>query len=479
MLFNSIQFLFFFPVVTLGYFALPRYRWAWLLAASCYFYMAFVPKLILVLAVLIVVDYFAGILIEETSRRSTKKLYLAISLVSNVAFLALFKYVNFLVGNAYTVWNFLEATSQPPWLDVILPLGLSFHTFQSMAYTIEVFLGRQKAERHFGIYALYVMFYPQLVAGPIERPQHMLHQLKEKHTFRYDNFSDGLKMMAWGMCLKVVFADRLAALVDPIFDKPTEYHGLALVAAAVAFTCQIFLDFAGYSYIAIGAARTMGIELMTNFNAPFSAKSIAEFWRRWHISLSTWFRDYLYIPLGGSRRGKLRQYTNLMIVFVVSGLWHGASWNFVLWGTIHGLYSVAGLVLGPLLPASSKNSYAWIRIIAVFALVCFAFIFFRATSFKDAAYIIGHMPAGLIDDLKTLVLAPGDMAAPLLNGGLEMVFAGIGVIWLDHFMVRRFGGSGWLAGEPWWLRWPVYFTVVYATFLLVLPSTGQFIYFQF
>ena len=480
MLFNSIQFLLFFPVVTLGYFALPKFRWIWLLAASCYFYMAFVPFYILWLAALIAVDYFAGILIEGATRRDTRKLYLTVSIVVNLAFLAVFKYANFLVGNIFAAWNFLGAATPEPWLDIILPIGLSFHTFQSMAYAIEVFRGKGP-NVNFGIYALYVLFYPQLVAGPIERPQHMIHQLKEKHTFRYDRFADGLKLMAWSMCLKVVFADRLAGVVDPIFDRPTEYHGLALLAASVAFTCQIFLDFAGYSYIAIGAARAMGIELMTNFNAPFSAKCIAEFWRRWHISLSTWFRDYLYIPLGGNRLGKMRHYTNLMIVVVVSGLWHGASWNFVLWGGIHGVYLVAALAFASFLPAPTRSSTGIrpYRVVKVFALVCFAFIFFRAASFTDAVYIIGHIPVGLVDDIKTLVVAPHDIAAPLANGGLGVVFAGLGAIWLDHFILRRYGGRGWLTGEPWWLRWPVYFTVVYGTFLLALPSTGQFIYFQF
>ena len=482
MLFNSLQFLFFFPAVTLGYFALPKFRWIWLLAASCYFYMAFVPFYIVWLAALIVVDYLAGILIEGATRRDTRKLFLAVSIVVNLAFLGVFKYANFLVGNLFAAWSFFGAATPAPWLDIILPIGLSFHTFQSMAYTIEVFRGNQRAERHFGIYALYVLFYPQLVAGPIERPQHMIHQLKEHHAFRYDRFVDGLKLMAWGMCLKVVFADRLAGVVDPVFNRPTEYHGLALLAASVAFTCQIFLDFAGYSYIAIGAARTMGIELMTNFNAPFSAKSIAEFWRRWHISLSTWFRDYVYIPLGGNRLGTLRHYANLMIVFLVSGLWHGASWNFVLWGGIHGVYLVAALACAPFLPVSPGGSNPGLRlyrVVKVFALVCLAFVFFRATSFQDAVYIIGHIPVGLVDDIRALAVAPHDMAAPLADGGLGVVLAGLGVIWLDHFILRRYGGRGWLAGEPWWLRWPVYFTVVYGTFLLALPSTGQFIYFQF
>ena len=329
-----------------------------------------------------------------------------------------------------------------------------------------------------------MLFYPQLVAGPIERPQHMIHQLKEKHTFRYDSFADGLKLMAWGMCLKVVFADRLAGVVDPIFDRPTEYHGLALLAASVAFTCQIFLDFAGYSYIAIGAARTMGIELMTNFNAPFSAKSIAEFWRRsWHISLSTWFRDYLYIPLGGNRLGKLRHYAKSHDRLCGQRPLARRQLEFRALGSYSRRLFDSGARLRAVLTGVSQEFQYGIRlyrVVKIFALVCFAFIFFRAASFKDAMYIIGHMPVGLVDDIEISVYCAARHGRAVGERWFRDRFRRAGrdlarslypsALWRPRMADRRTVVAA--------LR-PVYFTVVYGTFLLALPSTGQFIYFQF
>ncbi len=485
MLFNSLSFLIFFPIVTLGYFVLPfRFRWVWLLGASCLFYMAFIPHYILILGITIVVDYFAGILIEEAPA-SRKKLYLVLSILSNVGFLAVFKYANFLVENLNAALSlFPGAAGRVPRLDIVLPIGLSFHTFQAMAYTIEVYRGHQKAERHFGIYALYVLFYPQLVAGPIERPQNILPQLKEEHEFRYEDVTNGLKLMAWGFFQKVVVADRLAAIVDPVFNHPTRHHGMALLVAAVAFTFQIYLDFAGYSDIAIGSAQVMGIKLMTNFRRPFLAQSISEFWSRWHISLSTWFRDYLYIPLGGNRVPRPRWYANLFIVFLVSGLWHGASWNFVIWGALHGFYLVFALATAPWTPAALKDDTRfWVRawnVGTVFVLVCFAFVFFRAATFADAVYILGHIPEGIVGDVQRML--SGKPVAIQCNGGCDwgLTLAGLGVIQLVHlFQERRGSARAWLAERPVWLRWPAYAALVYGTLLLVQSGGGQFIYFQF
>jgi alginate O-acetyltransferase complex protein AlgI len=483
MLFNSLSFLIFFPIVTLGYFVLPhRFRWAWLLGASCLFYMAFIPHYVLILGVTIVIDYFAGLLIERAPA-SRKKLYLVLSIVTNVGFLAVFKYCNFIVENLNAVMALLPGTAaRVPRLDIVLPIGLSFHTFQAMAYTIEVYRGNQKAEKHFGVYALYVMFYPQLVAGPIERPQNILHQLKEEHEFRYDDVTNGLKLMAWGLFQKIVVADRLATIVDPVFNHPTQYHGLALLVAAVAFTFQIYLDFAAYSDIAIGSAQVMGIRLMTNFRRPFYSKSISEFWTRWHISLSTWFRDYLYIPLGGNRVSRPRWYANLVLVFLVSGLWHGASWNFVIWGALHGFYLVFALVTAPLVPAVLKdNSRLWVRVWnvgSVFVLVCFAFIFFRAATFEDAVYVIRHIPDGLVADLKWL-LTSGRPLASLPRAEWGLAAAGLVAIQVVHLLQRRGSVREWLAKKPLWLRWPAYAALVYGTILLAQTGGGQFIYFQF
>ena len=306
MLFNSIHFIVFFIVVTSAYFALPyKYRWVLLLSASCYFYMAFVPVFILILVFTIIVDYFAGIFIEQSDGKK-RKLFLIASLIANIGVLVVFKYYNFMNENFTFLLKGFALENPLPFLKILLPIGLSFHTFQAMSYTIEVYRGNHKAERHFGIYALYVMFYPQLVAGPIERPQNILGQFYEKHDFDYDRVVNGLRLMLWGFFKKIVIADRLAVFVNEVYNQPNEYNGGAIWLSTFFFAIQIYCDFSGYTDIARGAARVMGYELLLNFNRPYFATSIKEFWSRWHISLSTWFRDYLYIPLGGNRVGVFR-----------------------------------------------------------------------------------------------------------------------------------------------------------------------------
>jgi len=405
MLFNSFQFLVFFPIVTILYFLLPhRFRWGLLLAASCYFYMAFIPQYILILFVTITVDYFAGIGLESTEGNKKKWVLLA-SILANVGMLGLFKYFNFASENIAVLANFIGWNYPIESLEIILPIGLSFHTFQSLSYTIEVYRGNQKAERHFGYLALYVLFYPQLVAGPIERPQNILHQLHEEHHFEYQRVTDGLKWMAWGMFKKVVIADRMALFVNPVYDSPAEFQGPTLAFATIAFAIQIYCDFSGYSDIAFGSAQVMGIRLMKNFQHPYFAKSISEFWRRWHISLSTWFRDYVYIPLGGNRAGTRRMAINLLITFLVSGLWHGANWTFVIWGGLHGLYVVLNGFIEPFWTrlrnvASAKRLSIvldTISLLTTFGLICFAWIFFRALNLEDALYIVRNLSVGWQD----------------------------------------------------------------------------------
>jgi alginate O-acetyltransferase complex protein AlgI len=487
MLFNSIQFLIFFPIVTAGYFVLPhRFRWLWLLAASCLFYMAFVPVYVLILGFTIVIDYIAGLLIEGATGRR-RRLYLTLSIVSNVGVLAFFKYTNFLLHNVDAVLHAIGASASIPLLHIVLPIGLSFHTFQAMAYTIEVYRGKQTAERHFGIYALYVMFYPQLVAGPIERPQNILPQLKTEHRFDYVNVTNGLKLVAWGLFQKVVVADRLARIVNPLFAHPERHHGLLLIVGAVAFTFQIFFDFAGYSDVALGTAQVMGIKLMTNFRRPFYSKSISEFWGRWHISLSTWFRDYLYIPLGGNRVSTGRRYANLIIVFLVSGLWHGANWTFVAWGALHGFYLVTAIVIAPYLPAILRDeSNRFVRIwnvASVFALVCLAFVFFRAENIGDALTFIRRMPVGLVGDIGLLLhrdvhsLVQGAHLPPPVDWAVAAL--GLGAIQFVHLLQRSGGVRERLSRMPGWVRWPAYAGLVYSVALLSSSDHAQFIYFQF
>jgi D-alanyl-lipoteichoic acid acyltransferase DltB (MBOAT superfamily) len=396
MLFNSFHFVFFFIIVTTCYFILPQNKkWVLLLGSSCYFYMAFVPIYILILGFTIVIDYFAGIYIEN-SEGKRRKLFLIYSLIANIGVLAVFKYFNFLNDNFSFLMHGFGLKNPIPYLSILLPIGLSFHTFQAMSYTIEIYRGNQKAERHFGIYSLYVMFYPQLVAGPIERPQNLLHQFRERYNFEYERVVDGLKMMLWGFFKKIVIAERLAIYVNTVYNNPEQHNGTTLILATIFFALQIYCDFSAYSEIAIGAAKVMGYDLMTNFKRPYLSRNIAEFWKRWHISLSTWFKEYLYISLGGNRVSIPRWYLNLFIVFLISGLWHGANWTYIMWGAINGFYLVFAIISMNFrnkissffrIKKSSKFNFV-LQISTTFLLTCFAWIFFRANSIDDALLII-------------------------------------------------------------------------------------------
>lgn len=485
MLFNSFTFLIFFPVVATIYFVLPqRFRWAWLLAASCYFYMAFIPVYILILFFTIAIDYVAGILIESAAG-TRRKWYLVMSIVANVGVLAVFKYFNFLNANIHAIASVFHWPYGIAPLNLILPIGLSFHTFQAMSYTIEVYRGNQKAERHLGIYALYVMFFPQLVAGPIERPQNLIHQFYEKHELDYERVTSGIKRMAWGLFMKVVIADRLSLYVNPVYNEPKNFIGLTTIIATLFFAFQIYCDFAGYSHMAIGAAEVMGFKLMRNFNRPYLARSISEFWSRWHISLSSWFRDYVYIPLGGNRVARPRWYYNLSITFLLSGLWHGANWTFVIWGALNGFYLIMGIVTADLRAAVTKAIglaqrpalHNVVRIVITFCMVTFAWIFFRANNLMDALHVISaslHRPAAhqlLPDALRAEGISKYELAFDvLLIIGLMIFEAQRGVV----SVAEKF------RAQPAWVRWPAYYAVCMSIwFFGVSGEAKAFIYFQF
>jgi len=487
MLFNSIQFLIFFPLVTVLYFVLPhRMRPLLLLIASCVFYMAFIPAYILILLVLIVVDYFAGILIEN-ARGKDRRMFLLISIVANVGFLAFFKYYNFINENIFRIAQFLDLRYPASTLQIILPIGLSFHTFQAMSYTIEVYRHKQKAERNPLIYALYVMFYPQLVAGPIERPQHLIYQFKEKHYFDYNRVVDGIKLMAWGLFKKVVIADRLAILVNHVYNDPSGYSGIPLIVATVFFAFQIYCDFSGYSDIAIGAAQVMGFNLMNNFNRPYFSKSIHEFWQRWHISLSTWFRDYVYIPMGGNRVPKWRWHYNLFITFLISGLWHGANWTYVLWGGLNGFYLLCGHWTKPYRDSLVKWTrldrvpflHRILQLAATFSLICFAWILFRAKNMPDAIYIITHIFQGLgdvfnIESLKTSLFGLG-----LSRSEFFIAIASICFMETVHLVQIHGSIRHMLSDKPVWFRWSLYYAILFGIIFFGVFRETQFIYFQF
>lgn len=470
MLFNSFAFVVFYIVVTSLYFLLPhRYRWLLLLCASCYFYMAFVPIYILILGGTIVIDYIAGIFIEKSEGKQ-RKIFLILSLVANIGVLCIFKYYNFINDNISILLNNFHYQNPIPFLNIILPIGLSFHTFQAMSYTIEVYRGNTKAERHFGIYSLYVMFYPQLVAGPIERPQNILPQLHAEHRFDYNKMVSGLKLMLWGFFKKLVVADRLSIYVDSVFGHPSSHNGTTVAIASLFFAVQIYCDFSGYSDIAIGAARTMGIDLMKNFNRPYFSKSIKEFWSRWHISLSTWFRDYLYIPLGGNRVPVPRMYLNLLIVFTISGIWHGASYNFVIWGFLHGVFLIMANIFD-----SFKHKLgikyelpAFINIAITTILVSITWIFFRADTFNDAV--------SLLSSFKTFGQTPFTGG---INNMAHCIFA-ILLLFLIEAKMEYFPNRLNLFNHPKiWVRYSSMATLIFLILLFGVFSGGQFIYFQF
>jgi alginate O-acetyltransferase complex protein AlgI len=400
MLFNSLEFCLFFAVVTALYYWLPwRHRWKMLLVASCIFYMAFIPAYIVVLFTTIVIDYYMGMKIAE-SQGAQRKTYLITSVVATCLVLFAFKYFDFFGETVRELQRSVGHDATFPVANIVLPIGLSFHTFQSLSYVIEVYRGRQAPERNFGIYALYVMFYPQLVAGPIERPQNLLHQFREDHRWDTSNIAQGLWLIAWGYFLKMVIADRVALLVNPTFDHWQTASGGAIALATVAFAVQIYADFAGYSSIAIGCARVMGFTLMTNFRRPYFAASFGEFWKRWHISLSTWFKDYVYIPLGGGRVRQSRIYANLLITFAISGLWHGARWNFVWWGVYNGLLLIAEHALESAGARWPKGVvFGAMRRGVVLALICVGWIFFRAESLRAALHMLRALALSAVSTL--------------------------------------------------------------------------------
>lgn len=405
MLFNSLHFLVFFPIVLLVYFCIPKkIRYIWLLVASYYFYMCWNVKYVVLILFSTIITYLSGIAIDWVKQRNWeqkktiiyKKGILAVSFLLNLGVLGYFKYANFFLDNIQHILRMWHIELNVPIVDVLLPIGISFYTFQTLSYNMDVYRGDIYAEKNFFRYALFVSFFPQLVAGPIERSKNLLKQLAVPVNFDFERAREGFLLMLWGFFLKIVVADRIAIFVDIVYGDYFTYTGWYLIVATILFAFQIYCDFYGYSTIAIGAAQFLGIQLMTNFETPYLSLSIKEFWRRWHISLSSWFRDYLYVPLGGSKHGSVRKYFNIMIVFLVSGLWHGARWSFVIWGGLNGLFQVLGDLFKPIKDRfvnvfglnRSSLAHKLICTLVTFVLVDFTWIFFRATGYKEAIEII-------------------------------------------------------------------------------------------
>lgn len=489
MLFNSIDFLIFFPLVTLGYFALPRrIRWVWLLLASYYFYMSWNPRYAVLIALSTVITWLSGLLIarEESVRR--RKLWVAASFVSNLAILFFFKYYGFFAANVNSLFGVAGLSLRAPALDVVLPVGISFYTFQALGYTVDVYRGDVKPCRNLFRYALFVSYFPQLVAGPIERSSNLIHQLENPRDFDAEKVRDGLLLMLWGLFQKVVVADRIAVVVQVAFDEYYTLPGIAVLVGLVLFAFQIYCDFGGYSNIAIGAAQVIGIDLMQNFRQPYLSRSCGEFWRRWHISLSSWFRDYLYIPLGGSRCSRLRKHFNLMVTFLVSGLWHGASWSFVVWGGLNGAFQVAGEWLRPLrerlwqpiCPDRDHPVRRAVQIVTTFVLIDFAWLFFRSGSFRWGCGMLRHMVVNL---------HPGGLFyggwMKLGLGGAEWIvlIVSLAVLIASDLLTAKRPMRPVLAAKPLPVRWAVYLIGIFAVLIFGVYGPGfsesQFLYFQF
>lgn len=479
MLFNSIQFLIFFPLVVFFYFAIPhRFRWVLLLAASYFFYMCWRAEYILLIIISTAIDYIAGLQMGKHNTRAARRPWLYLSLIANLGLLFGFKYFRLFSTTLSQVLATAGIDYSLPALNLLLPIGISFYTFQTLSYSIDIYRGDRVPERHLGYFALYVAYFPQLVAGPIERSTRLLPQLKAKFYFDDVRVLGGLKLMFWGFIQKVVVADSLAPYVNEVYNNPGSYRGLPIWIATFLFAFQIYCDFSGYTDIARGAARVMGIKLMNNFNRPYHARSIADFWRRWHISLSTWFRDYLYIPLGGSRVKGVVWIANICAVFLISGLWHGANWTFVIWGGLHGLYFLFFVLIAPLTrrfqAACSGRAGQFVALqtgkTCTFALVLFAWIFFRANSVADAVALIRQLPS-----LERIGLDAG-------QGGVFMIKA--------LFLILLVETVHWIKASPYWrerffdlplpLRWSAYVVgVLIFAFFGVFHQAQEFIYFQF
>ena len=472
MVFNSIEFVIFLPIVVLLFYLLPqKARWLMLLVASCVFYMWFVPKYILILLVTIIIDYSAGILMEKhADEPKKKKTFLVISVVSTLLVLFIFKYLGFINDNFVWLCQKLGLDVRTS-VNIILPIGLSFHTFQSMSYVIEVYRGHQKAERHFGYYSLYVMFFPQLVTGPIERPGNLLRQLHEYKEFRYENISKGMRLILFGLFIKMVVADHLGAYVDEVYANPAEYNSWSVMLAMAFYSFQIYCDFFGYSTIALGSAKLMGFDISDNFRTPYLAKNIAEFWHRWHISLSTWFRDYVYFPLGGSRVKFRRWAFNILVVFVLSGIWHGAAWTFLFWGFAHGLLHILEKALRNRFPYKEPNS-KWLgisldvlRIAKTFVLVTLFWVMFRATDFAN---------------MRDIFVA----AVTNFGGGQSLavkpeVWLYLALFILSDLLLFNTRFDAWCEGKPMVVRWLIYALLIFLVIACSSVNSFPFIYFQF
>lgn len=503
MSFDSVNFLVFFPIVAIAYYLIPvktkyNIRSLWLLFASYYFYMSWNAKYAILILFSTVVTYACSVLMDNVNEKVsdekkailTKKIYLITSLLINIGILGLFKYGQFFLHNVFAVLNRLNSMANEPKLDLLLPVGISFYTFQALGYTIDVYRKDIKAERNFVQYALFVSFFPQLVAGPIERSKNLLLQLREDHYFDFENVREGLLIMLWGFFMKLVIADRAGTFVDTVYNDFYKFNGFYIVIGTVLFGIQIYCDFNGYTMIARGAAKIMGFNLMENFDAPFLSETVADLWKRWHVSLTSWFRDYLYIPLGGSRKGKLRKHINILIVNGISGLWHGANWTYVCWGLSNGIFQIIGEYTLPVrkkivnlfdLNVSSLG-HRILKILFTFGLFNVSLTFFRIDSLHNWMNLMQNM---FTNNIWILVDHRSLYECGLGRYDLEiLLFAILILLVADICKLNKFSIiKDFLYKQDTWFRWSAYIISFYFVLIFGIWGSGYenaaFLYFQF
>lgn len=476
MLFNSISFGIFITAVFLLYYIVPhKYRWVFLLLASYGFYMNLHLWYGILLFLTTLLTYLLALSFETAHTPSQKRRRLLFGIVPLVGILVFFKTAAPVIERLNDMIAAGRLSLQPLTMTVLLPAGISFYFFQSMGYLIDVYHGKIRAEKHFGYYALFVSFFPQLLAGPIGRADALLPQFKRKRPFRYENVTYGLKLMTWGYFKKLIIADVFAITVNKLYDNVQAYVGLAFIIVTLMFAIEIYCDFSGYSDIAIGCAKLFGIDLMTNFKSPYFSFSIKEFWSRWHISLSTWFRDYVYIPLGGNRVSHLRHFFNLMLTFLISGFWHGSTLTYIAWGGMHGLLQIIETII---YPKGKKHKKHFWQLPITFIIVCFTWIFFRANSMEDAKWIISRLfweASDPLNYLKTSMICLDLSVVQMIAMGLSVLILGVyDFLSLKYDVIKEF------SKQIWFVRWPVY--ILFLVIIILFAPKGiatEFIYFQF
>lgn len=500
MTFQSFKFLVFFPIVVVVYFAIPfRYRRIFLLIVSYYFYMCFKPEYVVILFVSTLLDYYLGLQISKCQEQRKRKKLLVLGTIHNIGLLACLKYLDFFNESLQFILNQVNIFYESAAIEILLPVGISYYILKKSSYLIDVYREPRDVEKKLITFALYVSFFPEIMAGPIDRAKKLIPQFYKKNEFDYKRVTDGLKLMAWGFFKKLVIADRLALYVNEVYNNPTQFEGLSLVMATVYFSFQVYCDFSGYSDIAIGIGKVMGFDLMENFNRPYFSKSIGEFWKRWHISLSTWLMDYLFLPIAYSTSRKIKSprlmgvkaeswsyIIGSIITMFICGLWHGSQWTYIIWGAFHGFYlafsfitrKIRGKIRKKL--QIKKNSFILklFRITVTFSFVTFAWIFFRADSISDAVYIITHLFSGWA----VIFNIPGLLQA--LTFGLlkkELAVAAVSVLFMlfVHIVRKNDTIEQLISKQKAVLRWSIY--LVMLLWILVFAESGgeDFIYFQF